>query len=203
MTIPVVANGTLQCLPLFVTGANVKAMYTRTEITPRRIGSAGISSTLSVLARFGAAFTGDGECPVQIELAVVDALPEPIHISISSPDGKAPITPAQLRSFAGQLGQLVDAATASALVTVSPAGSEAVTITLHPDPSHIGEVTSLRRRRHVTPELLADVAAVWSASDRSADAVAAHFVVSQRTAYRWIDLAREAGLLEGADNGQC
>jgi|SRR5579871_1246320 len=61
-----------------------------------------------------------------------------------------------------------------------------------------------RTRRHVDRSLLEAVASVWAEGGESTEAVKKHFVVSERTAYRYVFLAREAGLIpevpEGADD---
>lgn len=52
-------------------------------------------------------------------------------------------------------------------------------------------------RRKVTPELLAQVAEVYRANpDRPAEAVEMAFATSTRTAFRYISMAREQGILE-------
>jgi hypothetical protein len=57
-----------------------------------------------------------------------------------------------------------------------------------------------RRRREVTPELLAEVAEVYRGSNprKPTESVAAYYGVSQATASRWIKAARDSGLLEPA-----
>lgn len=64
------------------------------------------------------------------------------------------------------------------------------------------EASQPRRRRNITPELLAEVATVYReamvAGNPPTQAVAEHFTTSHRTATRWVAEARSAGALGAA-----
>jgi len=137
--------------------------------------------------------TGDGPS-VEIDTEVIDGHPESVAVRVTSP-GKEPVTASVLRALAGKLdGWTTEGSALVAMrVDTGPGG------TWHATQGGPGQVRSVldarNRRRRVTPALLRAVGDVWAANP-NVDTVARHFHVSPRTAYRYVNMAREAGHID-------
>ena len=70
-------------------------------------------------------------------------------------------------------------------------------------PVQVAQLRDVTRPRRITSAVLEEVARVWAESG-SVHGVRAHFGVGERTAYRYVSLACQAGLIaeEEVPNGQ-
>ena len=134
-----------------------------------------------------------------IDVHVVDGQPVPVSLTLEAADPKAPVTPGHLRQLAGALAGLVEQAAAKPLVHVIVDEATGNWTGYQGGPEDVAALLDRTRakRRRVTQELLAEVATVYAEAGDSAAAVQAHFAVSQRTSFRWVQLARQQGLIAG------
>lgn len=110
---------------------------------------------------------------------------------------KTALSPATIREAANHTGAFIEAAIHRAsfgVVRQADHGDRTEMDLGFPGPTQLRQI----RRRQVTPALLAEVATVFGETG-SVKAVERHFVVSQRTAYRYVTLARQAGLIGEGD----
>jgi hypothetical protein len=156
---------------------------------PTRIGP-----TTAVWSRF-TVHAAVGTYRANINVEVIDGKPIALSDDLTSTDPKFPLTSQVHRQLAGRYAALIEEAAAQFLITVDvrdgrkfrghESGRDQV--------EELLDVT--RSRRKVTHTLLEEVATVFLESGGSVKAVRAHFLVGERTAYRYVTLARSAGLI--------
>lgn len=126
-----------------------------------------------------------------------------IHAVAQEPRAGAGLAPDDFRL---PIGRLADVALA-AVTMRGPARAPGARLTEHemltdavPSGGLVGEVLRCRRRRVLTPDLLAEVAQVYAQARcegvRVRAAVAEHWVIPENTARNWISAARRAGLID-------
>jgi hypothetical protein len=144
-------------------------------------------------SRFEAHVTGPGIYPTRLLIEMLGGRHEVTEISIRAPDDRTPIRPVGLRRVAGQLNHWVESAGST---MAWPTTDEPSKFKMVSGAEQKEAYIATRRRRRITPGFLDEVASVWTNSGRSIQAVREHFVVGERTAFRYVQKARQAGLLK-------
>lgn len=147
---------------------------------------------------------GDGQPRLEVTIDCTSGLPQVTRVLLQAKEGSPTVRTKDLRTLS--VDDLVDAIVPlfSHPLIENEDGSITGTIRMPDSESEHyraarGALRQAQRagRRKVTPELLAKVADVYRANDaRPAEAVEDAFGVSPRTAFRYIRMAREQGLLE-------
>ena len=123
------------------------------------------------------------------------------EVTLTATDTKTGITAEPLSWLARSLPQLIEHAASALLLKLEPNGTGWRAVP--GDQAQLEQLLDVTRgRRRVTRGTLKDVAAVWADSNGAIDAVVRHFAVSSRTAYRYVQLAKEAGLITGTEEEQ-
>ena len=160
---------------------------------PARVGpSTAVWSRFTVHAAMGT-------YRANINVELIDGKPIAISDDLTTTDPKNPLTAQVHRQLAGRYAALIEEAATRFLIAVDfQSGSK---WTAHEGGrEQVEEFLDLTRsRRKVTRALLDDVATVFVESNGSVRSVKAHFLVSERTAYRYVTLAREAGLISAEE----
>jgi hypothetical protein len=144
-------------------------------------------------SRFEAHITGPGIYPTRLMIEMLGGRHEVTAITIGAPDDRTPIRPVVLRRIVGQLNNWVQTAGST---MAWPTTDEPNKFEMVGGDEQKEAYIATRRRRHITPGFLDEVASVWTDSGRSIQAVREHFVVGERTAFRYVQRARQVGLLK-------
>jgi hypothetical protein len=168
-----------------------------------RVGPGDAALPRSFIAT-GRIIHGQATYPIRLVCGFLGSRPRAFSVAVGAADEKSPPPPEALRWMASALDSAVEKAAERATIRIfSQDTSEEVTRTTFGlgDADQIDQLHDVTRtRRKVTRAVLEEVATVWEASGGSLAAVKDHFMVSQRTAYRYVRLARETGCIPQEEN---
>ena len=155
---------------------------------------------------------GDGTHPgVEIGIEVVEGVPWVTFVALLGEPGARRVKAADVKAVAGRLEDLVESALSTASYEQPKGKSSWLAIRSLSKPNAEAETMALpeirrarkRANRKVTSELLQQVADVYRKGDPApTEAVRRAFGCSHRTAARYVQLARDAGLLSSTTQGK-
>ncbi len=169
---------------------------------------ASISKETRLPSAFTARYTPDSGPAVELAVTIEGGSPVCQEIRVLRDPGGPSLTGTEIRRV--PIVDVIEHAcrqVAVRFVEQFPDGSTAWEPTFDDEPARrtvARDVTTARQRRHVTDDLLRDVARVYRANRDSSPTASVQetFTVSRATATRWIKLARERGFLGKAIKGK-